>query len=1127
MPVCGQCRKENPPEARFCLACGAPISGGEAVVAEERKVVTVLFADLVGFTGRAERLDPEDVRRMLGPYYARLRVELERFGGTVEKFIGDAVMALFGAPIAHEDDPERAVRAALAIREAIGELNEDPLLDLHVRIAVATGEAVVSLGARASEGEGMAAGDVVNTTARLQGAAPGDGILVGESTYWATRQAIEYREAEPVVAKGKSVPIAVWEAVAPRARFGVDVARRSGVDLVGREEELALLIEALGRARRERTPQLVTLVGVPGIGKSRLVAELFAAVERSPELVFWRQGRSLPYGETASYWALAEMAKAQAGILETDVAEEAAKKLQTAIGSLLADPSEAEWVEAHLRPLIGLSGAGQLSDEGRGESFAAWRRFFEALAGERPLVLVFEDLHWGDDGLLDFVDHLVDWASGVPLFVVCTARPELLTRRPGWGGGKTNVTALSLSPLSAAETGRLVTALLDRAVFPAEIGATVVSRADGNPLYAEEFVRMLVDRGLLARITSGSAAEGELPLPESVQGIIAARLDALPADEKRLLQDAAVVGKVFWAGTLVSMADGNLSRSAVEDLLHRLERKEFVTRERQTSVGGETQYAFGHVLVRDVAYAQIPRARRAERHSLAAEWIESLAPDRSDDQAEMLAHHYGSALEYARATGQETEALAERARKALRLAGDRALTLNAFPAAARQYAAALELWPRDDPDRYHVLFQYGKASLRADRSGVEALTEARDALLAAGDRLTAVECEVLLGWSFFDLGRQDKAREHYGSAVALVEDEPPSRTKAFAYNRWAASHAFAGETEKAIEIALQAKEISDAVGDDQVSARSLVTLGAVRGMRGDRAGIVDLERALALAGDHGAVESVQGRINLASVHLGFGELKQCFEVQAEARRHAERFGLGGWLRWLGVEQALEHYWTGSWDNAKSFVDTYIAEDEAGSYMQSQASEVRGHIRLARGDLEGAVEDASSSVEEARRDEDPDRVYPGLAFAAFANVTAGRTEAGGALADELLDLWRKAGDLPAFCEAYWVVDLAFALAALGRRRELLETARTVSASSPWLEATIAFAEGDFRKAADVYTEIGSMPDEAFARLYAAEALHADGRRADADVELARARAFYESVGASRYLGRGQTSLPASA
>ena len=317
MAACPSCSRELPGEFPFCPFCGAALVV-EAAAREERKVVTVVFCDLVGSTARAERLDPEDVRALLSNYHARVREQLERFGGTVEKFIGDAVVAFFGAPVAHEDDPERAVRAAFAIRDwAV----DEP--DLHVRIAVNTGEALVAVGAQPNEGEGIVSGDVVNTAARLQSAAPVDGILVGEQTFRATERAIAYREIEPVVAKGKADPVAAWEALEARSRFGVDVARRSAAPLVGRDREVELLVAALERAVGERTPQLVTLVGVPGIGKTRLLAELFHAIERNDRLVTWRQGRSLPYGEGVSFWAVGEMVKAQAGVLETDTEAEA------------------------------------------------------------------------------------------------------------------------------------------------------------------------------------------------------------------------------------------------------------------------------------------------------------------------------------------------------------------------------------------------------------------------------------------------------------------------------------------------------------------------------------------------------------------------------------------------------------------------------------------------------------------------------------------------------------------------------------------------------------------------------------------------------------------------------------
>src|SRR5256714_2112382 len=544
-PVCGQ---ENPAGFKFCGACGAELDAAPATAREERRVITALSADLVGFTSRPEKLAPEDVRAMLPPYYARLRHELERHGGTVEEFIGDAVVALFGAPVAHEDDPERAVRAAIAIREAIAELNEaDPTLELEVRIAVNTGEALVALGSRPELGEGMASGDVVNTAARLQAAAPVNGVLVGEATYRATGAAIEYREAEPVEAKGKSEPVVAWEALRARARFGLDVEQQPRTPLVGREQERDVLTGALERVRKELSPQLVTLVGVPGIGKSRLIAELFQVVDGDPDLILWRQGRSLPYGEGLSYWAVAEIVKSQLGILESDSTDTADAKLQGAVAEAIDDDREAAWVKGHLRPLVGLEASLAEGADRRTEAFAAWRRFLEAVAERNPLVLVFEDLHWADEGLLDFVDYVADWASGVALLIVCTARPELLARRPGWGGGKRNASTATVSALAPDETAQLLATLLDQVLLPAEIQTAVLRRTEGNPLFAEEYVRMLQDRGFLVHSGGGWRLEERehLPLPESVQGMIAARLDSLQPEDKDLVQNAAVLGKVF------------------------------------------------------------------------------------------------------------------------------------------------------------------------------------------------------------------------------------------------------------------------------------------------------------------------------------------------------------------------------------------------------------------------------------------------------------------------------------------------------------------------------------------------------------------------------------------------------
>ena len=497
MPGCPHCGQENPDGFRFCGACGTPLGDAGVPTGEERKLVTVLFCDLVGFTARSDQADPEDVGALLRPYHARLRAEIERFGGTLDKFIGDGVMAVFGAPAAHEDDPERAVRCALGMLAAIAELNQaHPSLDLAVRLGITTGEALVGQGA-ARQTEGVV-GDVVNTASRLQGVAPVGGVVVAAATWRATRTLFDYEELEPVRVKGKAEPVAIWRVIAARSRTGMEAGQRPGTPFVGRDHELELFHRLYERVLREHAAQLVTIIGEPGVGKSRLVAEFLAHLDSQPELVTLRQGRCLPYGDGITFWALGEIVKAQAGIFESDDPPRVAGKLEAAVSALFDDPSERRWLEARLAPLLGLTGAEAAGVE-RSESFAAWRRFLEALAASRPLVLVMEDLHWADPALLEFLEHLVDWATEVDLFVVASARPELFERYPGWGGGQRNSVTVSLPPLTDEQTAQLVASLLGQSVLPADTQALLLERAGGNPLYAEEFVRLLTDRRLLVQ----------------------------------------------------------------------------------------------------------------------------------------------------------------------------------------------------------------------------------------------------------------------------------------------------------------------------------------------------------------------------------------------------------------------------------------------------------------------------------------------------------------------------------------------------------------------------------------------------------------------------------------------------
>ena len=614
----------------------------------ERKVVTILFCDLVGFTATFDLADPEDVRDALATYHARVTREIERFGGTVEKFIGDAVMAVYGAPIAHEDDANRALLSALRIPPAIEELNAaDPGLRLAVRIGVETGEAVVAVGADRTK-QGIAVGDVVSTASRLQTVAPTGGIVVGERAHGLTRDAFDFDRLEPVEVKGKAKPLPIWVVRSSRGRFGAEMLDRPSTPLVDREDELELLKRTFARAVREPSVQLVTLMGEPGVGKSRVIREFFAQTDDLPDVVVWRQGRSLSYGEGMTFWALGQIVKAQAGILESDDATEARGKLTSAVGGLVNDPSEQRWICGRLAPLIGLDEP-QSEGADRTEAFSAWRRFLEALAARYPLVVVMEDLHWADAALLDFVEHLVEWSSGVPMLILCTARPELFDRVPTWGGGKRNASTVSLAPLSDADTHRLVSSLLPPETVSA-VGGSLIERAGGNPLFAEELARMFVDRSVPAG-TGDDPMAGMTP-PESLHAIIAARLDTLPLEQKFLLQDAAVVGKTFWPGALAAVAGSDTD--AVIARLHDLTRSELVRRSRESSVKDEEEYAFSHALIRDVAYGQIPREPRAEKHVAAAHWIEALAAERVSDKAEVLAHHYERALELTRSAGRPT-----------------------------------------------------------------------------------------------------------------------------------------------------------------------------------------------------------------------------------------------------------------------------------------------------------------------------------------------------------------------------------------------------------------------------------------------------------------------------------------
>jgi class 3 adenylate cyclase/tetratricopeptide (TPR) repeat protein len=1100
--TCVSCGSENPAAAKFCAECGASLAS-DARPVEERKVVSVVFCDLVGSTARGERMDPEDVRAELSSYHARVRSELERRGGTLEKFIGDAVVAVFGAPRVHEDDAERAVRAALAIRDWAADEE-----DLDVRLAVNTGEALVSLDARASAGEGLVAGDVINTAARLQAAAPVNGILVGEKTFRATEQRIEYRAAAEVAAKGKQDPIRVWEAVAARSLFGVDVDLRPATRLVGRRRELDQLLDALGRARAEHEPQLVTIVGVPGMGKSRLVQELSTRIEAEPELTRWRQGRSLPYGEGVSYWALGEMVKAEAGILESDAAPVAESKLRETVARVCGE-HDAEWLQTMLQPLIGIADDASGRDR-RADAFAAWRRFVDGLAAERPTVLVFEDLHWADDGLLDFVDSLVDWATDVPLLVVASARPELLARRPHWGGGKTNAATLSLAPLSETETAELVHAILDRSVLPADVQAAVLARAGGNPLYAEEFARMVGEHVHLGD-------DGELELPDSVQGLIAARLDSLTREEKELLQDAAVVGKVFWPGALL----GNRDAAALEVALSALERKEFVRRERRSSVEGELQYAFRHVLVRDVAYGQIPRAIRADRHVQVATWIEEHV--RGEDAAEFLAHHYARALEYTRAAGRDENEFARRARDAFRDAGRRALTLNTFTSAARFYEAAVELTPEDDPEWARLVLEQADAALYVDLSSDRRLISARDAL-HAGDVHDAARGEMLLGEYRWLRGEHSEADEHFRVAEGLADRMTDGSDKLRVLAELSRFAALADQNEQAVTIGRSALVLAEKLGRDDMRAHLLNNIGVARAAQGDEAGLADLEASREIARAEGGPHYVRACGNLASVLTTYGQLRRAAELHEEAFGIANEIGYDEPNRWLATEIALDHLLVGEWAEARRLVDELIPGYEAAPFwIEPQTRIWRARMLIAEGSIAEAAVDAERAVELVSEHNSFQSVCGPLAFRARLHAELGESDDAARVLEKLLDIWVQTRS--GYVET-WIVDAWFAASITDNEDGLRSAVQASPVHVPWLDATTLLMQRKSDDAAGTLEEMGAASIAAEARLWGGEWLVEQGRYSEASAQLERSSSFWRSVGARAYLQRSEALLAAA-
>jgi class 3 adenylate cyclase/tetratricopeptide (TPR) repeat protein len=881
VPFCTACGTENPPQARFCLSCGTALAEAPppAAPSEERKVITAIFVDLVGSTARSEQLDPEDVKALVAPYHARVRAELERHGGTFEKFSGDAILALFGTPKAHEDDPERAVRAGLAVRDAIADLNtEDEWLDLHIRIGIHTGEALVMLGARPSEGEWSAAGDVLNTAARIQSAAPKDGILVGRATYLATEKAFEFREAEPVQAKGKSEPVAVWEVVA--ARDGGAARPRGETPLVGREAEVAELLSFCTEMLDERRVGIATIVGSPGIGKSRLLHELVLRLEERCN-VHW--GRCLSYGEGITYWPVAEIFKSAAGILRSDDRETLAARLDAFLEALATeDVDELRTVAAALSNLIGIRttprGTYASTEISQAELHWGIRRALQLLAAERPTAIVIEDLHWAELTLLELLAYIAGGETEAPLMLVCSARPELEEVSPGFLGSDGRRRTVELQTLGADQAAALLAGLTgDPALAETPFASALIENAGGNPLFLEETVRMLRDQGLIDLERWSSDEIGELPVPTSVQGLISSRLDRLARGEKQLAHHASVIGPVFWTGAVAHLgAHDGTPPDDPRPGLGELERRDFVAHKAVSTVAGEDEYAFKHILMRDVAYGQVPKGRRAQLHLRFSDWV-TVVRGKAEEFVEIVAWHLEQACGLSREVARSPiEPPVRQAAEALAKAARRAERRESLREAHRYYTRALDVLDDEHTElrvelrlrRADILMMLGELKEAYDE--LEEVAEAASALGRAD-----IECEasLLLGDIDQRQGRAADAHDRLAKAqtLAVSTGDAYLRTKvAFVLAVLVAD--FEGKYEQAIDTLRSGIETAEEIGDTALVAEGHQRLAVIQLNRdGFAAAETELRRCLKLArelGSHRVEAEVTSWLGVIRYHRG-------------------------------------------------------------------------------------------------------------------------------------------------------------------------------------------------------------------------------------------------------------------
>ena len=699
MVICSNCGRESPEDFAFCPACAAPLLPATPQ-RELRKTVTVVFCDVTGSASLGERLDPESLRDVQSRYFDAMRSAIERHGGTVEKYIGDAVMAVFGIPRLHEDDALRAARSAIDMRDALASLNKELERDrgvtVQMRIGVNTGEVV----AGDSTNRSFVTGDAVNVAARLEQSAEPGQILLGDATYRLVRDAVEAEPVEPLELKGKAKRVPAWRLLAVREVTWA-VPRRLDSPMVGRERQLAQLRQAFNAAVEDGACQLFTILGPAGVGKSRLVAEFISGLDGSAEVLL---GRCLSYGEGITYFPVVEAIKQAAGLADFDLPD----VIEAKVCSLLESDEHQELVCRRISQLLGVAEAAAGE-----ETFWAIRRFFEASARERPLVLVFDDIHWGEPTLLDLVEHIADWSRESAILLVCMARSDLLDIRPAWGGGKANAATVSLEPLTQKQSESLIANLLGAADLPAQIAERIAGTAEGNPLFVEQTLAMLIEDGLLTRDDGRWAAAGDVSavtVPPSIQALLAARLDRLTLEERTVMEAAAVVGKEFFVGAVGDLVPEEV-RSRVPGDLMALVRKELIRPER-TTLRGEDAFRFLHLLVRDAAYEAIPKIRRAEFHERFAAWLERVAGEAVAEQEEIVAYHLEQAHAYRTQLAppdERSRAIGLRASARLASAGRRASGRGDHTAAANLLRRALVVGAVHGAERARVLYDLGDA----------------------------------------------------------------------------------------------------------------------------------------------------------------------------------------------------------------------------------------------------------------------------------------------------------------------------------------------------------------------------------------------------------------------------------